>query len=453
MNRKEFIQKTLGASLAMMSPSLFTACDDDDPVTDDVAQKSVLIIGAGIAGLAAANRLLERGFKNVTILEAQNRIGGRIQTDRSLGVPLDLGAAWIHGPSGNPLSPIAKKILSPTFVTNDDSLSVYDKNGQTIDNQQVDDAYTKYEALLKKVVANGNSATSVESVINKIDANALSNPLMKYQLGAYLEFDTGGDISLLSSKEFDNDEVFSGADVLLPEGYDALINHLSKNITIELNSIVESVDYQGTTIKIKTNKGEKTAQYCLCTLPLGVLQSKQVTFNPALSNHFPKGLQNLKMGNVCKVVASFDTCFWDEKKQYIGYAGDEKGLFPYFINTKTFLPNQNILIGFALGGQAEIVDKMSSAAATDALMQVLKKIYGNNIPSPKKIIKTDWSQNPYSLGAYSFPSLNSQYSDFQDFERVIDKKLLFAGEHTSADYRGTAHGAYLSGIRAANAIN
>lgn len=93
---------------------------------------SVIIVGAGAAGLAAASMMAESGI-DVRVLEARERIGGRVWTDTSLGVPLDLGASWIHGTSGNPLSALADSINAPRSTTNYENHLVRDARGNVVE--------------------------------------------------------------------------------------------------------------------------------------------------------------------------------------------------------------------------------------------------------------------------------------------------------------------------------
>ncbi len=79
-------------------------------------------------------------------------------------------------------------------------------------------------------------------------------------------------------------------------------------------------------------------------------------------------------------------------------------------------------------------------------------LYGNNIPNPTSMLRTKWVSNEFTFGSYSFATNDTRSSDFEEFENAADNKLFFAGEHTSRDYRGTVHGAYLSGIREAEKI-
>ena len=455
ISRKQFIKNSLSAAAALTVPTWLSACDDSAQIVDDElkAKSPIVVIGAGMAGLSAAKRLAERGFINVTVLEARDRIGGRIFTERSLGLPVDMGASWIHGPSGsNPITPIAKAANATTFITDNESLVVYDENGKAISATIMNDYYTQYNALLKKIKTKSATIKSVKSAIQEIDNQLLNDLKMQYQLSAYMEFDAGGDISELSSADWDGDEAFSGADVLFPNGYDEVVNHLAKGLTIEKNTIVQSIDYQGIDIVLKTNKGDKKAKYVVCTLPLGVLQSGAVSFTPALPSSIATAIKNLKIGNVNKVAFLFDTCFWDKNVQYVGYTSKEKGAYSYIMNVKKFLPNTNMLMSFGFGNYGKSIDNQSVTQIANDFMAVLKKIYGNSIPNPTKVLASKWGQEEFSKGSYSFANAGSTKNDFSAFKTAVDSKLFFAGEHSSLEYRGTVHGAYLSGIAAADAV-
>jgi monoamine oxidase len=455
ISRKKFLKNSISAVIAASIPTWLSACNDTIQIVDDEmkAKSPIVIIGGGMSGLAAAKRLVERGFSNITILEARDRIGGRIFTDRSLGFPVDMGASWIHGSNGdNPITPIAKAANATTFVTDDESLVVYNEDGKQIAESIMDGYFTQYNNLLKKIKSKSNSSKSIKNIIQDIDNQLLRDLKMQYQLSSYMEFDAGGDISELSSVDWDSDENFSGNDVLFPNGYDELLNYLAKGISIEKNTIVQNIDYQGNDIILKTNQGNKKAKYVVCTLPLGVLQSGKITFTPALPTSITAAIQNLKVGNVNKVAFLFDTCFWDKNVQYIGYTSKEKGAYSYIMNITKFLPNTNMLMTFGFGNYGKTIDNQSVMQVTNDFMAVLKKIYGNSIPNPTKVLISNWGGEEFSKGSYSFANVGSSASDFSAFATPVDTKLFFAGEHSSLEYRGTVHGAYLSGVRAADAI-
>ncbi len=156
--------------------------------------KSVIIIGAGISGLAAAVRLKENGFQ-VTVLEAQEKAGGRVRTDRSSGIAFDEGASWIHGPDGNPVTPIAEKAGASYSFTDFDNLEMFDKDGSAYSESEIVRAEEKYFQYLYEVEQAGDKNRSFEAVFNSLYPDKAESRMWKYLLSAYLEFDTGADIS------------------------------------------------------------------------------------------------------------------------------------------------------------------------------------------------------------------------------------------------------------------
>ena len=141
MSRRNFIKYHLPLLLA---PLVFANACQGQVVSKN---KKVLVIGAGIAGLSAAKILQAQGFR-VTVLEAQNRVGGRLKTHRSLGVAFDEGASWIHGIKGNPITALAEQAGMQSAHTDDDSRVSYDLGGQRRSAQVYDHAEDEFEQIL-----------------------------------------------------------------------------------------------------------------------------------------------------------------------------------------------------------------------------------------------------------------------------------------------------------------
>jgi monoamine oxidase len=108
---------------------------------------------------------------------------------------------------------------------------------------------------------------------------------------------------------------------------------------------------------------------------------------------------------------------------------------------------------FAYADYGRKTETMSDGQIIDEIMSHLKDIYGNSIPNPTNLLRTRWSNNENSFGAYSFTAVGTELKHFDDLAEEVNSKLFFAGEHTEADYFSTAHGAYLSGIREAEKIS
>jgi monoamine oxidase len=451
MQRRKFVLDTLKTiPLILIAPNLFASyCKDHDSTNPN--GKTVLIIGAGISGLAAAKKLEDNGF-TVIVLEAQEKIGGRLKTDRSLGIAFDEGASWIHGPNGNPITKLASQAGANTYLTDDDNLAVFDNNGTAYSDAFLDRQYTKFENVLNAVRRAGTQIDSFQTIFNSLYPTQANNRLWKYMLSAYLEFDTGGDISKLSSKYFYDDEAFSGKDVIVTNGYDKVANLLGQGLDIRLNSRVTEINYNATKSLVKVNENSIEADYVIVSVPLGVLKNNSISFQPSLPASKLSAIQNIQMGNVNKFLFIWDTPFWDPNIQYIGYTPETKGKFNYLMNMKKFLPTINGLMTFAFGDYATITENMSDAQIISEVMAQLKTIYGNSIPNPTNMLRTKWGQNINTFGAYSFATNGTTSADFETMATEINNKLFFAGEHTERDYRGTVHGAYLSGIREADKI-
>jgi len=431
-----------------MTPSLLTSCAEDDDIRPN--GKTVVVIGAGISGLAAAKKLKQKGF-TVVILEAQEKVGGRIRTDRSLGVAFDEGASWIHGSKGNPITDLAARSGANTFFTDDDNIGVFDIDGTAYSGNVLTNAENQFNDALDAVAKAGMVTQSFEQVFNSLYPAQANNRLWKYMLSAFLEFDTAVDVSKLSSKYFYDDEQFGGEDVIVTNGYDKMTDFLAQGLDVRLNTRVSSVDYSTAKVKVVANGNVFEADYVIVSVPLSVLKNGAIAFSPALPNDKSTAISKTNMGNVNKFLLVWNTAFWDINRQYIGYTPETKGKFNYFLNVKKFAPI-NALMTFAFGDYATVTENMSDGSVVDEIMLHLKNIYGSNIPNPNGLLRTKWSQNINAYGAYSYATNGTTTADFDTLAKAVNNRLFFAGEHTSRDYRGTVHGAYLSGIREADKI-
>lgn len=450
MERRQFIKDTvLGLPILLSMPLLLENCGKDDikPIKTD---KKIVVIGAGIAGLSVANYFKERGI-DVILLESRDKVGGRLRVNRTPGFAFDEGASWIHGPNGNPITDLAEKSGTKTFLTSDDSVVVYDIDGSKYAENVLDDYESKYLDDIAKISGNGALDVSFGSVFYNKFPQTANDRLWTYLLSAYLEFDTGGDISKLSSLDYYDDENFKGEDVIVTNGYDTIAEYLAKNIDVRLNQRVTAIDYSGAKTQITTESASFEADFLIVCTPLGILKQQKITFTPNLPAAKMEAIENTQMGAVNKFLLVWDTAFWDTNLQYIGYTPEEKGKFNYFLNMNKFA-NANALMTFALGDYGAASELLSDDACKAEIMKHLRAIYGQDTPYPKDFYRTKWTQDPDTFGAYSFASNGSRSTDFDTLAEKVDDRLFFAGEHTSREYRSTVHGAYLSGLRAAKEV-
>ncbi|TAE72942.1 MAG: amine oxidase [Bacteroidetes bacterium] len=451
MKRRIFLKNFLKTMPALaLFPQLLTSCKDKEDVAPITTSKKIVILGAGVAGLAAAKYFKDRNVA-VTVIEAQDKVGGRLRTDRSQNIAFDEGASWIHGPTGNPITNLVTPSGMNTFLTSNNSLSIFDTNGVAYTDAVADAAYTDYRAAVNNIRTNGNLNQSFQQVFNTLYPSKINDRLWKYMLSAYTEFDSGGDVSNMSSLDFDDDEKFSGADLIITNGYDKLAQYLAQGIDIRLNQRVTNIEYAGTQINITAGANSYQADYLIVTVPLGVLKQNIISFSPALPTTKTGAISRMQMGNVNKFLLIFPSTFWDNTLQYIGYTPNTKGQYNYFLNINKFSPNANALMAFAFGNYATTTEGLTDAQLTAEIMTSLRAIYPT-APNPTTLLRTKWGSNINSYGAYSFATNNTRSTDFDILAQSVNNKIFFAGEHTSKTYRGTVHGAYLSGTREATAI-
>lgn len=417
--------------------------------TDLPQHADVIVIGAGISGLSAARELVDQGL-NVVVLEASNRIGGRIRTDRSLGMPIELGAGWIHGPQGNPISDLVRQADLETYVTNDESISVRRADGTRVWALTLLAGEDRIGRLGAAMDDELESDLSMIEAVQQFDPGALDDPVIQWMLSAYIEFQMGGPLRDVSALYWDEGEDFSGADVIIPDGYDLILPQLAEGLDIRFNQRVERVAYGNDSVEVTTSQGTIIAQHAICTLPLGVLKAGSVTFDPPLPARHRGAIERLGFGQVSKLVLQFDRPFWPHDTQYIGVMTQPLGRWNYLMNTLTYASTP-ALMGISLGTYAPIADAMSKSDAVADMMDVLRGAFGANIPNPVAAIKSGWSRDPFAQGTYAFVKPGSTPADLDQFSESVGP-LHFAGEHTGAAHYGTVHGAYLSGLQAAESI-
>lgn len=445
--RRKFIKDSLrGLPIILLAPSVITSSCKK---SSDENGKTVIVVGAGIAGLAAAKQLKENGFQ-VLVIESQDKVGGRLRTNRSLGIAFDEGASWIHGIDGNPITSLAQQAGMTTFETLDESRTSYDVGGVLRNEATYDAAESELYTILNSMMNNGSPNQSFQTVFENVYPSKANDRLWKFFLSTYVTFDCG-DLDKLSSLLYNEGEEFEGVERISTNGYDTIANYLANGLEIQLNQRVSKIDYSGDTLQVTHSGGTHSADYVLVTVPLGVLKANAIQFVPALPTVKQNAIQKLGMNCVNKFLLTWDTAFWDDV-QYISYTPELRDKFNYFVNVKKMHPSVNALMTFAYADYARQTEAMSDAQIIDEIMVHLKDIYGNGIPYPTHLLRTKWQGNENSFGSYSYTAMDTEMQHFEDIAEEINDKLFFAGEHTEVDYFSTVHGAYLSGLREAAKI-
>lgn len=427
---------------------------DKTPVSPPATRAEVLVLGAGIAGLAAARALSAQG-RSVIVLEARNRIGGRIWTETSLGLPLDLGASWIHGVNGNPITKLAQEFGAQTVPTDDENGLVFHADGSLMSAAEwaelealFDELYAEVAVMQDDTEADISLQAAFEAVLARHDLSRETIRRLNYYayLGTSLEY--GADMKDLSLWWWDQDEVFGGLEVIFPGGYHQITAGLAQGLDLRLNEVVRVVRYGKPGVAVETSSGIFEAAQAVVTFPLGVLKQASVQFDPPLPDSKQTAIKRLGMGVLNKVYLKFPSVFWGETIETISYLGENLGEWSDWLS---FVPltGEPVLMAFHGGDRGFALEKLSEAELRAGALKTLRVIFGEDLPEPEGLLVTRWGKDPFSLGAYSHLPPFSSGEDYDRLAAPVDGVLFFAGEATSRKYPATVHGAYLSGLRAA----
>lgn len=414
------------------------------------SQEKVIIIGAGISGVAAGKTLQESGYE-VVILEARNRVGGRIWTDRSTGKALDLGASWIHAITGNPITELAIKIKAPlTGLVDYNDTSTFDADGKEdpltpAQEKNFDDVLAQFSKIVTASNANASVQDVVDEAVRQGPLNNLGTRALNSLINTTLEHEYAGDASELSwiGTEEGTDPV--GGDVLFPDGFDAITNFLATGLNIQTKTIVQSVTYDANGVTVATNKGNHSGDRVIVTVPLGVLKSGDIVFNPALPSDKLNSISALGPGVLNKVWLEFPSVFWDNTTMH-NFFSMPKGHFNEWVNWHKATGN-NHLLGFNAGAYGLEIESMSDDDIVVEAMTVLRTMRGTDIPEPTNRIITRWNSDPFARGAYSFIKVGSTIDDRATLAKAVSDRVFFAGEATSTENAATKNGAYETELR------
>lgn len=438
-----------GGALALSACGLD---EDPEPVNPEDSMR-ILVIGAGVAGLAAARRLHDAGHE-VIVLEARDRIGGRVVTDRSLdGIPLEMGAGWLEGTRGNPITDLADEARIERVETDYESIALYWCDGTPLTEDEIGEAESLYGAVMTAVILYGETLdediplqVGIDRISDELELDDEERALVNYIVALEVGVEYAMDASQISLWWWQEGEEFGGEDEVFPDGYDWLPNYFAEGLDVRLQHVVDTISYSPTGVTVITTHQSFEADRVIVTLPLGVLKAGTVTFLPALPARKQQAIDRLDMGLLNRVYLRFPHIFWDDV-DILGTLCD----WPAGYNIASY-QDQPILLFFTSGSRGHELEGWTDEAIAANLMQTLRLIYGGDIPEPTDIRVTRWASEPFTLGSYSVTPLGASPEDYVALKETVDDVLYFAGEATDTEYSATVHGALLSGWRAADEI-
>lgn len=453
IKRREFIKAGAASATVALAASV-TGCTSLPFIP---GPETTVVIGAGIAGIAAARTLHDAGYP-VSVIEARDRVGGRIHTDRSLGTTIELGASRIHGGSRNPITVLARRYGVQLKKVDWSALSGYDFDGTPLNEPYLGKIYDKvYSVLVREFLRTLGGAPDkpIEQVVQKgrQDLGATPAERRMYEFGLSV-FETLysaplKDLSFEGGKAYDP---YGGGDHFVINGFDTIPRQLAAGIDINTGQVVRRVEYGRNRIRIHTDDGTIQTDRVIVTVPLGVLKVNSIEFSPELPADKLDAIDKLGMGYFNKIALRFPKPFWPKDDFGIVHATDVRGEYNAFVNAYHFTDEPILVCQIPSsfnGGLEAMPDEQVFAEAVD----VLRNMYGSRVPEPSVAVRSRWAADPFALGAQSYNKFGVESgAQRKILAEPVDDRIFFAGEATDRKRYGTVSGAYDSGVRAANAL-
>jgi monoamine oxidase len=421
----------LGAAASLAAPAVHAAAPAFD--TD------VLVVGAGIAGLAAA-RELQRLGKRALVVEARPRIGGRVYTEAALGAPYEAGALYIHWAERNPVADFARK--QGLNTVSDAGLAPIRAFDDGIETTQTTRLARRADFGRLNLLLDGEDVVDVS--IADIAAQAV--PPLGDAAAGLSRLALGDEPDRMSARDYAR--LWSGDDLLLPEGYGALVARLAEGVDVKLATEVTQIDWSGAGIVAQTNAGTIRAGFAIVTVPVGVLKSGALRFVPDLPPSTRNALDGLGMGALSKIGLSFDFARLDIPQGDI-FARDPKSLFDF--DCRPF--GRDIVVAIFGGDFARSI----TASPRDAIATALDgfaRVAGGDVRGAFRDARLHaWHDEPFSRGCYSH-CVPGHADARRALSLPVGDRIFFAGEATPpADGEAmTTGGAFLSGQAAARRV-
>jgi monoamine oxidase len=446
MSRRGFF----AATTSLVGGGLAAGCGSNPPPPPGTPpdNKAVLVVGAGMAGLSAARSLADAGWP-VRVIEARDRIGGRVYTDRDWGAPLEMGASWIHGITDNPLVELAQRARAQLATTD-----YYGWAKLAVDPRLPPLAYDPrtWRTFVERArgrVDDGSLGAAVDAAVTRADLAGPDRAQLAFYLASEIENEYAAGVDELSAKTFDLGDYAGGEQDVITNGYDALPRLLADGLRIQLKTPVTGIARRDASVVVRAGDRSFEGPAAIVTVPLGVLKSGAIGFDPPLPDEHRKAVQALGFGVLSKSYFRFDRRTWDVENAFYQYIGRDPGAWVQWFT----LPSGAgpIVLAFNAGERARWVESAAPGDLIAGALPIARRLFGGDV-APVGVRTSNWSVDPYALGSYSFHAPGSGLDDRRRLAEPIGDRLYLAGEAVGVNNPGTVTGAVVSGRYAAGRL-
>ena len=393
------------------------------------------------------------------MLEAAGSVGGRTKL-AELGsvLPVDLGAMWIHGWRGNPLTDLAERAGARLHPFDWDSGPTYFSERAELGAREIAADERLFARALSFTRGWSEKLQTDAPLADGFDAFAASQDLGEQQRRALVcevysnvTLDYAAPPTELSAWWWDEGKEFAGGDSLVEGGLGGLVRLLAENLRVRTSSFVAEINSTGPYPGVRLRDGEKlTARAVLVTVPLGALKAGSIRFVPALPERKAAAIEQLGFGSYHKAFLLFGRGVALPPGPVIRIRNGA-GLWSEWCNLTAFL-GKPVLMALNAGAAARQAEQMTDSEIARSGCGLLRRFTGLPTDAPLAVASTRWGADPFTRGAYSFSAVGSGPHDRRALAASLAGGIHFAGEATSIDYPSTAHGALLSGRDAARRI-
>ncbi len=473
----------MGASIGagIILPGWLVACSGDDPVPGPSYEGTVAIVGGGASGLYVADILKAKGIK-VVILEASDRIGGRVRSLKSNDKP----SSSLLFNSQSQLGSDFPNELGATLIKGSDSvwakivqqlkIGTVNLSTTTTDNFFLDGAFADAAAVsgdadvnaAKSFLANLGSQSGAGSVQDAITAAGIT-PRVHAILNSWIgnSYATSNDrmgvqgIAEAVGLRTRNNDLLTLMDNPVQ---DALLSRFSNVIEdVQLNAVVKEINYSGATVAISGEDGisgesfSMDVEKVIVTVPISILKSGDISFTPSLPANKLSALDMIDMDACVRVLLDFKANFWGESSGFL--FGGSQG--PEYLNSGAGRSVSGKTLSITISGEKASVFSALGKDGIPLLLDELDSIFGGQatksvrLDSNDKVIAViqDWSLEPFIGGGGSYSKAGGNNQHRLDLAAPVNDMLFFAGEATDGTGEfGTINGALLSGERVATEV-
>jgi monoamine oxidase len=413
----------------------------------------VLIIGAGVAGLTAARDLTAAGVR-VLVLEARDRLGGRVMTHHTPDGPVELGAEFVHGAVEETLSVAREAALA---------LRETDRGAPRVTGE--DEGPADFFSAMDLVLAHASADGPDESFRHLVDRADVAAEIKAQCLGLVEGYHAADPArisvrSLLRNTAAD-ERPGANRQFRFVGGYDGLVAAIFQRIDaalceVRLDTVVTAVSWGRGHVVVRTSAGQElAAPRLIVTVPLGVLKAGAVDFSPRLADK-EEIIGRLEMGDAERVSLCLASDAWVASEHFPpgGFLLTGEPPFPVWWVSRP--PPFPVITAWSGGRNARALRDLGGAARVDAAVAALAAALGADAGRLRRDLRGGFSHNwladPFARGAYSYAGVGGSEAG-TELAVPIDGTLFFAGEATESDgQNGTVHGAIASGRRAAKQV-